>query len=98
MSEVPGGKRRIKPYSGACSFIHNEELDKLCRQCLGSEAKDSYAPMQRVAEIMFQEECCMLPLYMSIGMIMQQGYLKEAHIYDGVVTEGYTWHLMWLDK
>ena len=83
---------------GSGSFIHNEELDKLCRECLGSEAKDSYAPMQRVAEIMFQEECCMLPLYMSIGMIMQQGYLKEAHIYDGVVTEGYTWHLMWLDK
>lgn len=83
---------------GSASFKHTDELDALCKQALTSAVEDSYAPIQRVAEIMFEEDIDMKVLFLSKGITVAGKYVKDAGICANGDNSVNTLWLAWLDK
>ena len=83
---------------GSASFKHTDELDELCDQAMTSALEDSYAPIQRVAEIMFQEDVDMNVLYLTQGIMVASSSVKEAGICERGSRGMSSLHLAWLDK
>lgn len=83
---------------GSASFKHSDELDSLCTEAMNSALEDSYAPIQRVAEIMFQEDVDMNVLYLTQGITVASSSVKDAGICINGSNKIDTLHLAWLDR
>lgn len=83
---------------GSAAFKHTDELDALCSEALTASIEGSYAPIRRVAEIMFEEDVDMKVLFLSKGITVAGKYVKDAGICiygDNNISN--LW-LAWLDK
>lgn len=83
---------------GSASFKHTEELDALCAEALTASIENSYAPIRRVAEIMFEEDIDMKVLFLSKGITVAGSYVKDAGIGVNGDNDMSTLWLAWLDK
>lgn len=83
---------------GSGSFIHSEELDRLCDEASNAVLEDSYEPVKKIAEIMFQEDVSMYTMAVSQGIVVASKDVKDAGICEDGSRSILALDKAWLDR